>query len=895
MGKKSTIWVVFLLLFTIELWAQYLNPIVPDFQVNDSSGSIGARQIKSTIASNQNGQNIIVWFDFRNSSYDIYGQFLDDAGNFIGQNIQLVSQASYLEPYYPSVSMDNDGNFLVSWFADLMSEYQIRFQRFSSTGVALDTVRQINHFINNCYHIDSDMGKNGNFVITWENYTNNFHIYAQLFDSTGTPITGIFAVSSDTVNGYQQSPTVSFAPDGSFIISWIGEVDGSYGAFYQRFNQNGTPEGSYVKFDEQAISGIPVHRDMGIAFDQNGNFVIVWRSLIMNHRMLFAQSFQSDGTPIGNNFQLNHDSLEVFHDLNSTIGVSADISGHFVATWEGRIPSGGYPNIYMQRFSLDGTLLGGNLKVNTSGSYDYAMAPDVAANASSILVAWNGIATYDKDINLQIYSDNGTPIGDNIKVNDDSLCYAGQVFPAIAIAQNGNFVVAWQDYRYGDPNIYARVYTFDGTPLTENFPVVADSLSQKFIYPDVAMDSVGNFIVAWMNNPNLLHNDIFIKRFSPDGNPISTYIQTNSDSFNIPFELNGLSVAMASNGNFVLTWNEQQEPDPIRIKAQLFDQNGNQITNVFQVNSEINSNVVAYPDVAMDRTGNFAISWLKLYQNQYFVCVKLFSSNGIPISPEIVVNEDSTHTILISRIGMNRNGEFVIAWYQYNDSLASFLLKAQRFTSDGNKVGNNFQVGDAGTQSSSYPTRPSVSMETNGNFLIVWRIDDQIAGQRYDSDGNPIGTNFLVFQAPGASHRNYPVSVLWNDRIYTTWQEKRNPHTGIDVWANILDFNTPVSISQQNSGTIPCDYELYQNYPNPFNPSTTITYQLPHTSQVELTVFNALGKKIKTLIHTQQAAGLYQVCWDGKDQNGVPVSSGIYFYQIKTETFSKTKKMILMR
>ena len=93
------------------------------------------------------------------------------------------------------------------------------------------------------------------------------------------------------------------------------------------------------------------------------------------------------------------------------------------------------------------------------------------------------------------------------------------------------------------------------------------------------------------------------------------------------------------------------------------------------------------------------------------------------------------------------------------------------------------------------------------------------------------------------------------------------------------------------------DY-LHQNYPNPFNPETTISYQLPENSNVELAVYNLKGQKVKQLISNsagQLSAGQYSVIWNGKDDSGKAVSSGIYFYKMKTDNHEEAKKMILLK
>ena len=94
---------------------------------------------------------------------------------------------------------------------------------------------------------------------------------------------------------------------------------------------------------------------------------------------------------------------------------------------------------------------------------------------------------------------------------------------------------------------------------------------------------------------------------------------------------------------------------------------------------------------------------------------------------------------------------------------------------------------------------------------------------------------------------------------------------------------------------IPADYTLHQNYPNPFNPTTTIRYTLHKSTRVEITIYNTMGVKVKTLMNLFQNKGEYSVFWDGNDDQNNPVSSGIYFYYLIANNFRQQRKMLLVR
>jgi hypothetical protein len=107
-------------------------------------------------------------------------------------------------------------------------------------------------------------------------------------------------------------------------------------------------------------------------------------------------------------------------------------------------------------------------------------------------------------------------------------------------------------------------------------------------------------------------------------------------------------------------------------------------------------------------------------------------------------------------------------------------------------------------------------------------------------------------------------------------------------------YTTSVSISEGES-QIPTEFFLSQNYPNPFNPTTLISFGLPTDSDVKVEVFNLLGQRVRTLLHSQEKAGYKTIIWDGNDESGKGVASGVYFYKVEAGKYNETKKMTLLR
>ncbi len=106
-------------------------------------------------------------------------------------------------------------------------------------------------------------------------------------------------------------------------------------------------------------------------------------------------------------------------------------------------------------------------------------------------------------------------------------------------------------------------------------------------------------------------------------------------------------------------------------------------------------------------------------------------------------------------------------------------------------------------------------------------------------------------------------------------------------------LNTTVGV--QPTTTLPTQFAVSQNYPNPFNPTTTIEISLPLQSDFTLTVFDILGRRVRTIEYQQVPAGVHKVIWDGKNESGEDASSGVYFYKLTAERFVASNKMLLMR
>ncbi|MBT3228393.1 MAG: T9SS type A sorting domain-containing protein [Candidatus Marinimicrobia bacterium] len=176
--------------------------------------------------------------------------------------------------------------------------------------------------------------------------------------------------------------------------------------------------------------------------------------------------------------------------------------------------------------------------------------------------------------------------------------------------------------------------------------------------------------------------------------------------------------------------------------------------------------------------------------------------------------------------------------------------------------------------------------ELLGDFIIDVNVDDDSGTLRAAGAGAlPDGQTgifatlvFTVDQAMSENETEVSVSSLrWNED---------DPE---------FDITSAMIVGVDEFQTKPMDYELIQNYPNPFNPETNINYALPEVADVKLIVYDLTGREIRTLRDATQSAGWYQLKWDGLDDNGSPVNSGVYFTRLQAGSDVRTIKMINLK
>lgn len=884
---------LFLLMINTLLYSQQQQLLIEDFQVNENAG--WCDHYEPHIAMNADGSFIIVWHDFKNTHADVYLQRFDSNLNINGDDILVNDDGGRNNQTKPEVDIDIDGRFVVTWIDERSGKAEIYVQRFDSLANPLSnnfSVNDGNGELTEYSNPSIAVSFNGNFVITWlEKQDNEFGIYAILYKHNGERVTNIFKVNNlnNSVDGYS-TPDAGIDENGNFVIVWEDLRQNKHrDIFAQRFDTEGNKLGENFKVNGD--NNDRYHGSPSVSVFSNGRFIVSWIDERNYFYDIYAQQFDDNGVPVAGNFMVN----DVEDGQQFTPIVCTSLSGRFVITWKDAREAGhSYYDIFSQIYDEHGTPIGSNMKIHDDENSMYYLTPPTSDmdSTGNFIIAWNDRKSGNYQIYAQKFDLQGNHIVSPFQVNTDEGS-GHQYNPAICTTDNSYFFIVWEDYRNGNADIYVQSIKPDGFSSGENHKVNETNDNSFQGYPQIGIDSKGKFFIVWEDRRNNAYN-IYGQRFNADGQPLGkNFIISNGDNINLRNRFPKL--AMNQFGNSIVAWIVSNDFG-IDIYARRYNSNGLALGNSFKVNDDdgfivgldhLYENEFA---IGIDNSNNYVISWTEYRNHQAGISYKVYNSNGIPIKNVDRVNFDDYVHVFDYSMCMGPNGYFVISWVNWKNE-GNDNIYAQLYNSFGNPIGNNLLINDVpGSIYRHLP--PTLSMDINGDFCIAWQDNRNgnydIYGQMYSSSGQLIDSNFKINSNQVISDQKDPSIYLKNKKLYTVWEDNRIQRQGWDIFANVI------SLEKLTSGTN-SNFHLFQNYPNPFNHSTKIIYQLPFREHVSIKIYNTIGQLIKTLVNEFKESGIYTVYWNGNDYNNDAVASGLYFCKMLTSNYQKTIKLILIR
>ncbi|MCU7815842.1 MAG: DUF4347 domain-containing protein, partial [Candidatus Thiodiazotropha sp. (ex Rostrolucina anterorostrata)] len=532
----------------------------------------------------------------------------------------------------------------------------------------------------------------GNFVVVWAD-GNSGDVYGRLYDAAGTAQGNEFRVNTYTTNT-QFEAAVAMDDGGNFMVTWNStNQDGSgYGVYAQRFDASGTTQGSEFLVNQTTTNN---QGGASVAADGSGNFIVTWSSYTTanNSFDVYARQYNAAGNPLGGEFLVNTTTSD--HQQHSA--VAADDSGNFVVVWESYSQDGSGWGTYAQRFDAAGVAQGSEFIINTTTANE-------------------------------------------------------QRTPEIAMAGNGEFVVAWESHSQDGSGwgIYARRFDAVGNAQSGEIQVNTTTADEQDL-PGVAMDDSGNFIVTWESRDQDATGTygVYARQFDSAGAALSGEVQISTTYAGAQY----YPSVTWSNNQAVFVWSGSGSGDstgmffrlaeatPHDNEAPSFGIGDGTVTTDIDAGSDAGQSVIVQSDgkiLVAGHSDNGTSTQFTL--TRYNVDGSLddsFDGDGIVTTDINVINSD-----VGTSVALQADGKILVAGYNVNNTFSNFEFALIRYNQDGS-LDASFD-GDSGSGNGIVTTRisagadlgSSVTVQADGNILVAGRSDNRFALVRYDNDGS---------------------------------------------------------------------------------------------------------------------------------------------------------------
>ncbi len=312
------------------------------------------------------------------------------------------------------------------------------------------------------------------------------------------------------------------------------------------------------------------------------------------------------------------------------------------------------------------------------------------------------------------------------------------------------------------------------------------------------------------------------------------------------------------------------------------------------------------PVMISDGSGGVYVAWSdrRVEENYWDIYAQRIAADGTVLWAEngravCTANWNQNHP----QIALDSRGDLIVAWEDFRSG-EDVHVYAQKLSPTGELRWE--QNGVPVARADNLGSFSIASSEGRDGFLAAWsdyrEYYPRAFATHFDSTGVPYDDPFWRPDSGGAVNnlvdcRQDALSAAsdgWGG-IVVAWQNYRNDHDMYDEGEIYIDLYAQRLFDYASAGDkpphgVPREYALYQNYPNPFNPVTTIAFDLPQATEIELKVFNLLGREVATLVDQSLDAGAHHVNFDAS-----ALPSGLYFYRLEAGTFAQTRKLVLLK
>ena len=757
----------------------------------------------------------------------IYANWIDEVS--VGGEF-LVNQTIGHDQKWSSVAMDANGDYVITWTSygqdivgtgygagagGLNGVFARRYNFSYDYDYPPSNEFQVNTFTErDQQHSRIAMDADGDFVITWESFQDrpqspgddvatSFGIYAQRYarrELLGEipvidPITGLPVI--DPITGL---PVTTMQNE---FLGPNGEVGGEMAI-------NTTKDGD--------------QRYPGVAIDDTGDYVIVWSGNgdqpgQVDSQGIFSQRFEMPeddaGTMVGDVFNVITQGAQIFLGqlvenpvLDTSVTQFVLSFGEDLSLYGGENGAQSALNPFNWLLTKDGVPLAGGVDTISFGLNQAFLSGLVAEPTNK----FEAVITFDGDPTLA----GAQPLEQGIY----TLTVRDEVEDLFDNALDGDF-----DGRpAGDFDKTFTVYLGlpgpgdssipggPGDPSSEDVDIpISGYISNDHHSPAVAADVDGNYVAVWVTeNPVLdaaglpvldlngfpiVQTDIVGQLFDRFGQPGTNQFPVNTYVAGTQIEPD---VAMDRFGNFVVTWSGEGDEDDSGVFSRTYDAYAVPQGPQFRVN-QFRDSVQDAPRVAMDANGDFVITWTSYGQDgdRDGIFARRYNFRSQPLDDEVQVNGTWVNRQEASDVAVDADGNFVIVWDSFGQDGNSWGVYGQRYDSAGQRLGGEFRINQYSDDKQVYP---QVAMDVDGDFVVTWASFLQdgsgygVYARRFNRAGSVLGNEFRVNQT--TLHWQYEPAVSMDDNgdFVITW-------TSFDQDDDLLDDNGVYARMYNNDGS----------------------------------------------------------------------------------------------